>query len=187
MTTPTTPAPRSVVSFIALKRGQLVAVSIIGLILGLIGLFLPTAALLFIAIIFGIYLIFSGIFRINAALITHSLSAGVRWLSAILGVLIVVAGVMCLSDPFVSIYVLGYVIGIGWIAEGLSDVMAAIQGSVRPRWFGAISGVVSILAGIVVFILPTLGVVTFILIGSILLIVVSVSSLLTIPRAPKSE
>src|ERR1700712_855788 len=103
MTEPTTTAPRTV-SFLALNRGQLLAVSIIGLILGVIGVLFPSGALLSVAIIFGIYLVFSGIFRINAALLTHNLSAGIRWLSGILGVLIVVAGVMCLSDPFVSIF-----------------------------------------------------------------------------------
>ena len=186
MTTPTASTPRTTISVLSLKRGQLIAVSVIGLILGLIGLFLPTAALLFIAIIFGIYLIFSGVFRINSSLLTHSMSARFRWLSGILGVLIVIAGVMCLSDPFLSIFVLAYVIGIGWIAEGLSDIMAAVQGSVHPRWLAAVSGVISIVAGVVIFVLPSTGLVTFILIGSILLIVVSVSTLLTMPRAVKA-
>ncbi len=185
MTTPSTPAPHSSISFVALKRGQLVAVSVIGLILGLVGIFFPSNLLIFSAIVFGVYLVFSGIFRINAALITHGLSAGARWLSALLGVLIVVAGVICLSDPFGTLIVLAYVIGIGWIAEGLSDIMGAIQGATRPRWFAAISGIVSALAGIVIFILPTLGILTFVFVGSILLIVVSVSTLLTMPRKPK--
>ena len=187
MTTPTTPAPRTTVSFLSLRRGQLVAVSVLGLLLGLVGLIFPLPGLLFIAILFGIYLVFSGIFRINSALITHSLRGAVRWLNGVLGVLIVVAGVICLSHPWASLYVIGYVIGIGWIAEGISDIMGAIQGSVRPRWFGVVSGILSMLAGIVVFILPTLGDLTLVFIGSILLIVVSVSTLLTMPRAVKAD
>jgi uncharacterized membrane protein HdeD (DUF308 family) len=188
MTTPPTehqPAPNTI-SVLALHRGQLLAVSIIGIILGLIGLFAPTFALLFIAIVFGIFLVASGIFRINAALLTHSLPAGIRWLSALLGVLIVAAGVICLADPFGTLIVLAYLIGIGWIAGGISDVMAAVQGSVRPRWFGWVAGFVSILAGIVMFVLPATGLKTFVLIGSILLLVVSITSLLNIPRPPKA-
>jgi uncharacterized membrane protein HdeD (DUF308 family) len=187
MTTPPTahPAAPSTISLLALHRGQLLAVTIIGLILGLIGLFLPAFVLLFVAIVFGIFLVASGIFRINAALLTHSLPAGIRWLSGLLGVLIVVAGVICLSDPFQTLIVLAYLIGIGWIAGGISDIMAAIQGSVRPRWFGGVAGAVSILAGIVMFVLPAAGIKTFVLIGSILLIVVSVTALLNIPRRPK--
>jgi uncharacterized membrane protein HdeD (DUF308 family) len=187
MTTPSTehqPALNTI-SVLALHRGQLLALSIIGIVLGLIGLLIPTFALLFIAIVFGIFLVASGIFRINAALLTHSLPPGIRWLSALLGVLIVAAGVICLADPFGTLIVLAYLIGIGWIAGGISDIMAAIQGSVRPRWFGGVAGAISIIAGIVMFVLPATGLKTFVLIGSILLLVVSVSALLNTPRAPK--
>jgi uncharacterized membrane protein HdeD (DUF308 family) len=188
MTTPPTehPAAANTISVLALHRGQLIAVSVIGIILGLIGLFFPTFALLFIAIVFGIFLVASGIFRINAALLTHSLPAGIRWLNGLLGVLIVAAGVICLADPFGTLIVLAYVIGIGWIAAGISDVMAAVQGSVRPRWFGWVAGLISILAGIVMFVLPATGIQTFLLVASILLLIVSISALLNTPRAPKA-
>jgi uncharacterized membrane protein HdeD (DUF308 family) len=188
MTTPSTdrPAVPGTISVLALHRGQLIAVAIVGLLLGLLGLFLPTVALLFVAIVFGIYLVASGIFRINSALLMHNLSTGFRWLSGILGLLIVAAGVICLADPFRSLIVLAYLIGIGWIAAGLSDIMAAIQGRVRRRWLGWTSGILAILAGIVVFVLPAAGLTAFVLIGSILLIVVSISTLLTIPSRPKA-
>lgn len=188
MTTPSTdrPAEPATISVLALHRGQLIAVAIVGLLLGLLGLILPTVALLFIAIVFGIYLVASGIFRINSALLMHNLSTGFRWLSGILGLLIVAAGVICLADPFRSLIVLAYLIGIGWIAAGLSDIMAALQGRVRRRWLGWTSGILAILAGIVVFVLPAAGLTAFVLIGSILLIVVSISTLLTIPSRPKA-
>jgi uncharacterized membrane protein HdeD (DUF308 family) len=188
MTTPPTehPAAPDTISVLALHRGQLLVVSVIGVILGLIGVFAPTVALPFIAIVFGIFLVSSGIFRINAALLTPRLPVGIRWLSGLLGVLIVAAGVICLADPFGTLIVLAYLIGIGWISAGISDVMAAVQGSVRPRWFGWLAGFVSILAGIVMFVLPATALKTFVLIGSILLLVVSVSALLNLPRAPKA-
>ena len=188
MTTPPTDRPEAptTISVLALHRGQLLAVSIIGVILGLIGLFFPVTGLLFVAIVFGIFLIASGIFRINAALLTHRLPAGIRWLSGLLGLIIVAAGVICLADPFGTLIVLAYLIGIGWVAGGISDIMAAVQGSVRPRWFGWISGFVAILAGVVMFVLPATGAVSLLLIGSILLIVVSVAALLSLPRAPKT-
>jgi uncharacterized membrane protein HdeD (DUF308 family) len=188
MSTPRTdhPAPATTISLLALHRGQLLTLSIIGVILGLIGLFFPTLALVLIAIVFGIFLIASGIFRINAALLTPSLPAGIRWLSGLLGVLIVAAGVVSLAHPFNTLIVLAYLIGIGWIAGGISDVMAAVQGSVRPRWFGGVAGVVSILAGVVMFVLPATGLKTFLLFASILLLVVSVTALLNMPRSPKA-
>jgi len=189
MTTPpvdSSTTPRTL-GVLQIHRGQLVAVAIIGIILGIVGLFFPGAALLTVAILFGIYLVASGIFRINSALLAHSLSAGIRWLTGILGVLVVVAGVICLSDPFQSLIVLAYVIGIGWIAEGVIDIMAAVQGSTHPRWLGWVSGLISVIAGIIIFVLPALAVTTFVFIGSILLLVVSISTLITLPRKARVE
>lgn len=188
MTIPSTerPAAANTISILALHRGQLIAVSVIGLILGLIGWFFPVPGLLFVAIVFGIFLVASGIFRINAALLTHSLPAGIRWLSALFGLIIVAAGVICLADPFQTIIVLAYLIGIGWVAAGISDVMAAVQGSARPRWFGWVSGIVAILAGVVMFVLPAAGAESLLLVASILLVVVSLTALLSLPRAPKA-
>lgn len=184
MTTPpsTSPAAPRTLGVLQIHRGQLVAVAIIGIVLGLVGLFFPGAALITVAILFGIYLVASGIFRINSALLAHSLSTGIRWLTGLLGVLVVVAGVICLSDPFQSLIVLAYVIGIGWIAEGVIDIMAAVQGSTHPRWLGWVSGLISVIAGIIIFVLPALAVTTFVFIGSILLLIVSISTLITLPR-----
>ncbi|HEX4059328.1 MAG TPA: DUF308 domain-containing protein [Galbitalea sp.] len=187
MTTPpaASPASPTTVNVLAVRRGLILTVAIIGVLLGLFGLFLPTAALLFVSIVFGIYLVFSGIFRINAALLTHNLTVGFRWITGILGILIVAAGVLCLADPWRTLIVLAYLIGIGWIAAGISDVMAAVQGRVRRRWLHAISGILAILAGIVIFVLPAVGLESFVFLGSILLLVVSVVTLTTLPGKPK--
>jgi uncharacterized membrane protein HdeD (DUF308 family) len=186
MTTPANGAPSLrpglPVGLIRIHRGELVAVSIIGIVLGVIGLLWPGVTLLTVAIIFGSYLIASGIFRITAAFVADRLSAGLRWLTALMGLVVIIAGIICLANPFGSLVVLAFVIGIGWIAEGIVDIMAAVRGTGTPRWLGWLSGIVSILAGIVTFVLPALALATFVTIGSVLLIVVSVSTLLTLPR-----
>lgn len=187
MSTPTIeePAQPRSVNVLAVRRGVLVAVAIIGLLLGLFGLFLPSAALLFVAVVFGIFLVSSGIFRIISALLTHNLGVGFRWLNGLLGILIVAAGVICLADPFQSLVVLAYLIGIGWIAAGITDIMTAVHGGLSRRWLSLVAGIISILAGIVVFVLPATSIVTFELFGSILLIVVSITALLTMPGKVK--
>lgn len=162
-------------------RGALIAISIIGLVLGAIGIVWPQATLFTIAIIFGIYLIASGIFRIAAAFMQDELSAGMRWLSGILGAIVVAAGVFCIANPEISLTVLAFVIGIGWIAEGIIDIVEGVRNVVKPRWFAFVSGALSIVAGFVMFVLPTLALAAFVIVASILLIVVSVSTLLTLP------
>lgn len=189
-TSPPSPRPAglgdTLPGLLKVHRGQLVAVAVIGVVIGLIGLVFPGATLLTIAILFGSYLIASGIFRITAAFIAGGVAGGLRWFNGVLGVIVVIAGILCLANPFSAIFALAFVIGIGWIAEGVIDLMAALRGSVTPRWLGILSGVVSIAAGVAMFVLPAAGIASLVFIGSILLIAVSVTTLLTLPRRPKA-
>ncbi|MEH6780221.1 MAG: DUF308 domain-containing protein [Rhodoglobus sp.] len=163
-------------------RGQLVAVAVIGLVLGVVGLLFPGATLLTVAILFGIYLIASGLFRITAAFVASSLDSPMRWVSGLLGLLVVVAGILCLSNPFQSLVALALVIGIGWILEGIVDLVGGVRGTFHPRWFGWVSGIVSMAAGVAMFVLPAAGIFSLVAIGAILMIAVSVTTLLTLPR-----
>jgi len=165
-----------------LHRGEVVAIAVVGLVLGVVALVWPGATLVTIAIVFGLYLLMSGLFRISVAIFSSTSDALWRVLGAVLGVLLVAAGVYCLVNPEQSLAVLAWVIGFGWIAEGIIDVMAGVQGLASPAWLAIVSGVVSIIAGIVTFTLPSLAIQTFLLIGAVLLIVVSVTTLLTLPR-----
>lgn len=180
---PTDPLAGYPVGMIKIHRGELVAVAVIGLILGIIGLVWPQATLFSVAILFGIYLIASGIFRITVAFVADQLSTGLRWFTGLVGLLVVAAGVICLANPFRSLIVLAFVIGVGWIAEGAVDIMGAAVGTGNPRWLGWVSGILSIVAGIIMFVLPALAISAFVAIASVLLIIVSVSTLFTLPRA----
>lgn len=163
-------------------KGTIITVSIIGIILGIIALVWPGASLLTIAILFGSYLIVAGAFRVSAALSADSLSPGFRWLLGSLGVLVIVAGIFCLANPFGTLLILALVIGIGWVLDGLADITAGAMGMTRgPTWLAIVSGLVSIGAGIVVFLLPGLAIATFVMFGAILLIIVSATNLLTLP------
>lgn len=167
-------------------RGQLVAVAVIGLVLGVIGLLFPGATLLTVAIIFGVYLIASGIFRITAAFVANNLDSSMRWVTGALGLLVVIAGILCLSNPFQSLGALAFVIGIGWILEGIVDLVGGVRGAIHPRWFGWLSGIVSMAAGVAMFVLPAAGILSLVAIGAILMIAVSITTLLTLPRKNKA-
>ncbi|HEV7950903.1 MAG TPA: DUF308 domain-containing protein [Glaciihabitans sp.] len=191
MTLPTDGSPQLLpglpVGVAAIHRGELIGVAIIGLILGGIALFLPEATLLSIAIIFGSYLIVSGIFRITSAFVTPNLSAGLRWMTGLLGLVIIVAGILCLANPTGTLIVLAYVIGIGWIAEGIVDFTVGFRRTGSGRWLAIVSGVISIVAGLVVFALPGLAASLFVVVVGIMLIVVSVTTLLTLPPRDKKK
>jgi uncharacterized membrane protein HdeD (DUF308 family) len=173
---------------VKLERGWIIGAAIVGIVLGILALVWPGATLLTVAILFGSYLIVSGVFRLTVAFTAHRLSTGMRWFIGVLGGIVVLAGIFCLSDPAGSLLLLALVIGIGWIMEGIADIAGGAMGtSHAPRWLAILSGVVSVIAGIVIFFLPGLALATFVLIGAILLIVVSVTTLLTLPRTAKTE
>jgi uncharacterized membrane protein HdeD (DUF308 family) len=169
------------VSLVTLLRSQIVIVSIIGIIVGVVALVWPNATLLTIAVIFGIYLVVSGGIRLAMAITNRSASSGRRGLAGVLGVIILIAGVVCLLDPTESLTLLAYVIGFGWIAEGIIDLTGGTQGATSPRWLAILSGVISIAAGVIVFTLPALAISVFISWGAILLIIVSATTLLMWP------
>jgi len=182
MTTPPTAPGLLPGRILNLHRGEVVAIAVVGLVLGVIALVWPGATLVTIAVVFGLYLLMSGLFRISVAIFSSTSGPFWRVLGAVLGVLLVGAGVYCLVNPGASLAVLAWVIGFGWIAEGVIDVMAGVQGLVSPTWLAIVSGVVSIVAGVVTFTLPALAIQSFLIFGAILLIVVSVTTLLTLPR-----
>ncbi len=164
-------------------RGSLIATAVLGIVLGVIALAWPGPTLLVVAVLFGISLIVTGIYRLSIAFFASAAPGGVRAFYGVVGAFILIAGVVCLIDPAESLVLLAAVIGVGWIFQGVHDLMSQRSGSHNvPKWFMIGSGVVSILAGIVVITLPGLAIGTFLIVGAILLIVVSVVNLLTLPR-----
>lgn len=167
-------------------RSSVMVSAIIGIVLGIIALAWPGPVLLTVAWLFGVAVIVAGLSRIFLAFGAASMPAGSRWLLGILGVLTAVAGIICLIHPVATLVFVAIFIGIGWIFSGIHDVMAGIAGlTIGPRWMSIVGGIISIVAGVVVFTLPGLAVGTFITVGAILLIVVSVASLVSLPAKVK--
>ena len=173
---------------VRLIRGWVVGLAVIAILLGVVGLLLPGPSLLTIAVLFGVYLVASGIHRITTAIAEHRFTASTRLLTGLLGGLIVVAGILCLSNPFLSVQTLAIFIGLGWLVEGAAGLVAFSSFAGGARWFTLASSLVSIIAGIVMLILPTFGLQTLVTVGAILLIVLGAIALAELPRrgAPAS-
>lgn len=177
-----TPTPSPVV----LERGFVLASAITAIVMGVIALFWPGVTLLTVALLFGAYLIVAGVFRLVLAITSTALGTGARWFIGILGVLVLVAGVIALANPAESLVVLALVIGIGWIVDGIASVVAGFTGrTALPRWLAVVTGIVSVIGGIVIFTLPGLAIATFVLIGGWILIAIGVATLFSLP--PKSQ
>jgi len=112
----------------------------------------PTATVL--ALLFGIYLLGAGVLQLVGAF-AGAPAAGGRALPCVLGTLSILVGLLCLRSPLQTLLVLGLLIGVTWVVGGVIRVVQGIafaRGAARG-WRIA-SGVVSVVAGVLVLLYP---------------------------------
>ncbi len=164
-------------------RSTIIATSALGIVLGIAILAWPNATMLVAAVLFGLSLIFGGLLRIYQAVAGKLLSTGWRILLGVLGVAILVLGVSALFNPSQSLYLLAVFIGVGWVMQGVAELFSIGSGTQHvSTWLLVISGLISVIAGMIMIAMPGLALATFIWVGAILLIAVSVANLFTLPK-----
>jgi uncharacterized membrane protein HdeD (DUF308 family) len=121
---------------------------VLTLILGIIVSFHPTGSLNVLAVLLGVLMIFSGIFHLIRVFDPQELHR--VWLG-IAGLLFIVIGVVLIRHLHLTRSLIGLIIGITWIVQGLTALIGGISGGAREgRAWWIIFGVVSLIAGIVV-------------------------------------
>jgi uncharacterized membrane protein HdeD (DUF308 family) len=125
---------------------------VITLILGLIVTFYPSATLNVIAVLFGLLMIVSGLFHLIRMF--GSDEAHRVWLG-ISGLLLVVIGVVLLRDLHLTVALIGLIIGVSWIVQGLTALIVSFSGGSREgRGWWIFFGIVSLIGGIVITVVP---------------------------------
>ncbi len=159
----------------------LVALGVLSIVLGVLVLAWPGVTLLVVAIAFGIELVVAGALRISTSRLLPSEPAWLKPVSLALGALSVVAGIICLLRPGTSLLVVAIVIAAGWLSEGVAAVAQGFRvGRTAPaRTFLIASGVVSVLAGLVVAIFPGSSLVLLARLAGIMLVLIGVAELVT--------
>jgi uncharacterized membrane protein HdeD (DUF308 family) len=124
---------------------------------GLAALFWPGLTLLVLITFFGAYALVDGIFALVAGL--RGSEARRRWLLLAEGVLGVLAGLITFFWPGITALVLLYIIAFWAIFTGILEVMIAIslRREIENEWLMALSGVLSILFGLALAVLPGVG------------------------------
>ena len=145
----TQPPPPSV---IAAPWQATLVLGVLTLILGIIVSFHPTESLNVVAVLLGILMILSGIFHLIRVLDPAELHR--VWLG-IAGLLFIVIGVVLIRHLHLTRAIIGLIIGLTWIVQGLAALIGGIAGGVREgRAWWIIFGAVSLIAGIVVATAP---------------------------------
>jgi uncharacterized membrane protein HdeD (DUF308 family) len=126
---------------------------ILALTLGILVYLLPGESILIAAVLFGIYLLITGISQVIFAF-SLDVSAGGRVLLFISGAASLILAVLAFrhfgSDPVIAIVLLAIWIGVGFIFRGVATSVSAISDPTLPgRGWQIFIGAISLVAGIV--------------------------------------
>ncbi len=149
---------------------------ILALTLGILVYLLPGDSILIAAVLFGIYLLITGIAQVVFAFSLH-VSAGGRVLLFISGAASLVLAVLCFRHfgQGYAILLLAIWIGVGFIFRGVATSISAISDPTLPgRGWQIFLGLISLLAGIVMIGSPFQSLAILTLIVGIWLVVIGV-------------
>ncbi|WP_410658796.1 HdeD family acid-resistance protein [Amycolatopsis sp. lyj-112] len=124
---------------------------------GLLALIWPGATVLALAVIYGIYAIFDGVGGLMQAF--RPGDAAHRAAYGVLGALGIIAGLLVLFWPGITVLVLALLVGFWAIFTGVTEIVAAIRlrKQIEGEAFLIAAGAVSVLAGILIMINPVAG------------------------------
>jgi uncharacterized membrane protein HdeD (DUF308 family) len=150
--TPTATPPYAV----ALGRhwGLLLASGMATLVLGVLVLVWPGLTLLTLAVLVAVQLLIGGVVDVARAIAAGEASAGQRVLFGLLGALSVLVGMLALRSPLQTLAVLALILGAWWVVSGIMELVVAFGPDVPHRFWSVLSGLVSVVAGVVVLSQP---------------------------------
>ncbi|HZC99860.1 MAG TPA: HdeD family acid-resistance protein [Actinomycetes bacterium] len=152
--------------------GWVLAFGIINLLVGIAALAWPGRTIVVVAVLFGIELVLAGIFRFVAALAADEESGGTRVLLALLGVLSFIVGLWALRHLLVTIAALALLLGIFWIVNGAVEMFTALSYRAMPgRGWTIFTGLLSVMAGVVVLAYPGISLLTLAVVLGVWLLV----------------
>jgi uncharacterized membrane protein HdeD (DUF308 family) len=144
-----------------------VVLGLVCLVTGILAMVWPGITLMTLGILLGIYLMISAILEIVDAIVGEP---GGRALSAILGIVSLIAGLICIRRPGESLLAIVIVAGVYLIAEGVIRVVRAFSNP-GPRLWAVLLGVLDVGAGIVIMAWPDIGLVTLAIFFAVTMVV----------------
>ena len=125
---------------------------------GALSLIWPGISLATLILLFGAYALVDGAFALSAAIVGRG-NAEIRWWLALVGLLGIAVGITTFLWPGLTALTLLYFIA-GWIvATGVLQIIGAIElrKAIENEWWLILDGTISVLFGILLFIMPGAG------------------------------
>ncbi|MFI1044889.1 HdeD family acid-resistance protein [Streptomyces griseoruber] len=154
MTVPPGSDPAAVLSALGRSWTWLLGSAVATLVPGVLVLVWPDETLHVLAVLIGLYLLVTGLFRFVAVFARED--HGERLPGLLLSVLYVLAGVLCLRNPLQTITALSLIVGVVWLVSGVLTLYTALAArDLLHRGFVLAAALLAVVAGIVVLALPT--------------------------------
>jgi len=143
----------TIVERIAKNWWRLLLRGLFAIVFGICAFAWPGLTLLSLVLIFGIYSLVDGILEIGYAFMSKN------WLMIIPGLLGIGVGIYAIAYPGLTAYALLMIIAIVFVVRGVFDIIAAIglRKEISNEWLLIIGGVLSIIAGLILFSSPGSG------------------------------
>ncbi|KOT90127.1 membrane protein [Streptomyces rimosus subsp. pseudoverticillatus] len=134
----------------------------------------PRETLRVVGVLFGVYLLVTGVFQLAAAFGTH-VPGHLRALHFVTGALSVLLGLLCFRGTLESLLLLALWIGFGWLLRGVMTTVTAVSAEAMPaRGWMLFSGIIGMLAGIVLIVSPLTSIAALTLVAGAMAVVLGV-------------
>jgi uncharacterized membrane protein HdeD (DUF308 family) len=131
---------------------------LVAVVIGILAMAWPGITMAAIVGIFGLYAVIDGITSLMLGL-TRTRTHGRSWAVVVQGVIGILAGIVTFVWPGITAFALVMFIGAWGIVTGVFEIVAAIRlrRVIKGEWLLALSGIISVLFGFLVFAFPAAG------------------------------
>jgi uncharacterized membrane protein HdeD (DUF308 family) len=135
----------------------------IAILFGLAALLRPGIALEALILLFGAYALVDGVFSI-VGVFGGTRGGTPRWLLFLEGVVSILAGLIALIFPGLTAVALLYLVAAWAVVTGLAQIATAIRlrQEIRGEWALILGGIISVLFGLILAVLPAVGILSLI-------------------------
>jgi uncharacterized membrane protein HdeD (DUF308 family) len=136
----------------------LVLQGVLGIVVGILALIYPDLALATIALLFAVWAIASGVSQLTAGWRVAE-ARGRSWPFLLSGAVSVIAGVLALVNPGITILYLVLLLGAWILISGVMEVYTAwrIRNQVTGEWILALAGALRVIVGLIIVAMPIVG------------------------------
>lgn len=160
---------------------------VLGMAFGAAVLVWPDVTLRIMAAITGIWLFVGGLARILSAFLPGGGSLMLRLLSLVVGIVILIAGLVCLRNLVARVALLALMFAITWILGGVTAVVIGLRQHGVAEVALIAYGVLSLIAGGVLLVTPALSLATLVVLTGVSSLIVGAGEVIIALLIPKGH